>query len=388
MDTLATIVIAARDASATIGRAVRSALLQENCPIVLIDDFSSDDTVVRAREAGGMRLEVVRPSEHRSLGLTRQTGLDAIETPFGVWLDSDDELLPGRVERLVGALDRENADLASDAIELFDGPSSRFLRHLTIPDFLRGHHPLARLFERNYLQGVGYLAFRTEFARNIGYDPEFHGAEDVDFALRSVAAGARFCLLDEPGYRLFAYPSSMSRQRENQLEMYRRCLLKHAYDSVDRLFQQAGHGERVSAWGLVSMALFRQEFEKALEFVSLAGSFVTDPDEVLEPSGPCPLPEAWRLAFFRGSAMLMLGRSQEAEPWLEQAERIQPTAEGANNLGVAKARIGKMQETRELFRRSLDLFPGYSDALANRGSESPSRITMHPLRNEPSRFEY
>ena len=388
MDTLATIVIAARNTSGTVGRAVRSALLQENCPVVLIDDFSSDDTVARAREAGGARLEVVRPSEHHSLGLTRQTGLDAIETPFGVWLDSDDEFLPGRVKRLVGALEGENADLASDAIELFDGQSDRFLRHLTIPDFLKGHHPLARLFERNYLQGVGYLAFRTEFARNISYDPEFHGAEDVDFALRSVAAGARFCLLDEPGYRLFAYPSSMSRRRENQLGMYRLCLLKHDYDSVHRLFQQAGHDERVSAWGLVSMASFRQEFEKSLEFLSLAESFISDNDEVLEPSGPCPMPEAWRLAFFRGSAMLMLGQAGDAEGWLEQAERIQPTAEGANNLGVAKARLGKVQETGELFRRSLELFPDYSDAQANRDSENPSRITMHPLRNEPSRFEY
>ncbi len=388
MDEHATIVIAARDASETIGRAVRSAVLQQNCRVVLVDDFSSDDTVARAREAAGARLEVVRPSEHRSLGLTSQTGLDAIETPFGVWLDADDELLPGRVERLVAALERERADLASDAIELFDGPSSRFLRQLTIPGFLKGRHPLARLFERNYLQGVGYLAFRTEFAREIGYDPEFHGGEDVDFALRSVAAGGRFCLLDEPGYRLFAYSSSMSRQRENQLGMYRRCLVKHDYDSVRALFQEAGHDERVSAWGLVSMALFRQEFEKSLEFISLAESFITDPHEVLEPNGPCPMPEAWRLAFFRGSAMLLLGQAGDAEPWLEKAERVRATAEGANNLGVAKAQLAKVRETGKLFQRSLELFPDYSDALANRDSENPSRVTMHPLRNEPSRFEY
>ena len=170
METLATIVIAARNAASTIERAVRSAILQKNCPIILVDDFSSDDTVDRAKKAGGGRLTVVRPPEHRSLGLTRQTGLDAVDTPYGVWLDSDDEFLPDRVDRLVSALTRDQGDLASDAIELFDGSSSRFLRHLTIPDFLKEHHPLARLFERNYLQGVGYLAFRTEFARGIGYD--------------------------------------------------------------------------------------------------------------------------------------------------------------------------------------------------------------------------
>ena len=388
MDTRATIVIAARDASPTIQRAVNSALIQENCPIVLVDDFSSDDTVARAQEAAGERLRVVRPSGHRSLGLTRQTGLDAIETPFGVWLDSDDELLPGRVGRLVDALARDEAQLASDAIELFDGDSSRFLRQLTIPEFLRGHHPLARLFERNYLQGVGYLAFRTSFARGIGYDPELHGAEDVDFALRSVAAGARFCLLDEPGYRLYAYPSSMSRRRENQLEMYRLCLLKHDYEAVRGLFQQAGDDDRVCTWGLVSMALFRREFEKALEFVSRAESLIVDPGEVLEPSGPCLMPEGWRAAFFRGSATLMLGRLDEAELWLQKAEEIQPTPEGANNLGVAKAGSGKLSEAQELFLVSLERFSDYSDARANESSSTPTRITLHPLRREPSRTDY
>ena len=388
METLATIVIAARNAASTIERAVRSAILQKNCPIILVDDFSSDGTVDRAKEAGGGRLTVVRPPEHRSLGLTRQTGLDAVETPYGVWLDSDDEFLPDRVDRLVSALTRDQGDLASDTIELFDGSSSRFLRHLTIPEFLKEHHPLARLFERNYLQGVGYLAFRTEFARRIGYDSELHGAEDVDFSLRSVTAGARFCLLDEPGYRLYAYRSSMSRRRENQQDMYRIVLLKHAYGSVRRLFHEAGHNERVGAWGLASMALFRREFEKALKFVSLAESLMRDPDEVLEPAGPCPMTEGWRLAFFRGSAMLMSKSLEEARFWLEQAEEIQPTAEGANNLGVAKARHGEFEEAQKLFLRSLERFPDYSDAQANRGSRTPSRITLHPLRREPTRSDY
>jgi glycosyltransferase involved in cell wall biosynthesis len=388
MDAHATIVIAARNASSTIERAVQSAIIQRNCPILLVDDFSSDDTVGRARSVAGSRLRVVRPTEHRSLGVTRQAGLDAVETPFAVWLDADDEFLPGRVERLVWALRRDNADLATDDIELFDGTSPLFLKHLPIPEFLKQRQPLARLFERNYLQGVGYIGFRTEFARKIGYDPELHGAEDVDFVLRSVAAGARFAFVDEPGYRLYAYPSSMSRRRENQLDMYRRCLLKHDYSSVYRLFQEAGHDRRVSAWALVSMALFRKEFQQALYYIAVAESLITDPLEILEPYGPCPLSERWRLAFFRGTTMLALNSLNDATVWLKEAEAAQPTAEGANNLGVAMAGQGKRAEARELFLRSLERFPEYSDAQANRDSETPSRITLHPLRREPSRTDY
>jgi glycosyltransferase involved in cell wall biosynthesis len=388
LDALATIVIAARNASSTIERAIRSAAAQQKYPILLVDDFSTDDTVAVALKTLNGRLKVVRPSHHQSLGLARQTGLDAITTPFGVWLDSDDELLPGRVERLLATLNREEGDLASDAIELYDGGSSSFLRHLKIPEFLKGRRLLARLFERNYLHGVGFFAFRCEFARSIGYDPELNGAEDMDFALRSVAAGARFCLLDEPGYRQYAYPNSMSRRRENQLEMYRLCLLKHDYDTVQRLFHQDGYDARISAWGLASMALFRRDFEKALVYVAAAESLIKDPGEILEPYGPCPMPEIWRLSFFRGSAMLKLGLWDDAEIWLEQAEGIEATAEGANNLGVARAGKGKLSEARELFTRSLDRFPEYSDALANLSSDTPSRITLHSLRKESSRNDY
>ena len=388
METRATIVIAARNAAATIRRAVESAVAEDGCSIVLVDDFSTDDTVAVAEDIGGERLRVVRPVRHQSLGLTRQTGLDAVKTRFGVWLDADDELLPGRVERLVSAMESDTAELATDTIELVDGASSRFLKLLTIPMFLREHHPLARLFERNYLQGPGCLGFRTEFAQGIGYDPAFHGGEDMDFLLRSVAEGARVCLLDEPGYRIHAYSTSVSRQRERQLDMYRLCLLKHGYDAVRELFVDAGYSEWVSMWGLLSMALFRRDFDAALELLKTAESLVVDRHEVLEPSGPCPMTEGWRVAFFRGTTMLLFEPSGDAELWLERAEALQPTPEGANNLGVAKAKNGKQSEAQELFRVSLSRFPEYSDARANREATAPSRITTHPLRKEPSRGDY
>src|SRR6185369_10287365 len=130
----------------------------------------------------------------------------------------------------------------------------------------------------------------------------------------------RFCLVDEPGYRQYAYGASMSRRRENQLEMYRRSLLKHDYESVRRLLEQAGHSPRVCLWALVSMALFRRDFEKAIEFVVIAESMMTDPSEILEPLGPCSMPEAWRVSFFRGSALLMQQSWKYSELWMRRTE--------------------------------------------------------------------
>jgi glycosyltransferase involved in cell wall biosynthesis len=388
MNAEATVLIAARNAASTIERALLSVVAQGPFPIVMIDDFSCDETVRIATNVAGSRLRVIRPPRHQTLGLVRQIGLESVETPYGIWLDSDDELLPGRIEQMVRALENDGGELVSDGVELFDGKTGTFRTVLPIPDFLRGHHPLARLFERNYLPGAGVIGFCADFAKRIGYDPLLHGPEDIDFILRAVKAGARICLLESIGYRLYAYPQSISRQIDNQRRMYRNLLRKHSYEDVRILYTQAGHDARIAAWGLVSMALFREDYARALDFLTKAQELMENPGEVLEPGGPCPMPENWRLSFHRGTILLLMGKIHEAVCFLENAEEIRPTAEGANNLGVAFAKTGDLGRARMLFACGLERYPQYFDAKMNLDADCPSRITTHPIRSIPSRSDY
>jgi len=382
-----TVLVPARNAEQTIERAIRSALTQ-GCPILLIDDFSSDRTVERAERLAGARLSVVVPREYRTLGGVRQVGIEAIESEFGVWLDADDELLPGRVERLVGAMMRESSDFAGDGLEWVDGETGASRGHLPIPEFLFGRHPLARQFERNYLPGPGVLGFRAQAARRLGYDVSLHGAEDVDLILRAVASDSRFSLIPEVGYRAHAYPDSLSRRLQSQRDSYRMCLRKHDYAAVRELFIQAGYSARIAAWGLLSMAVFREEYAAAMSFLSEAAAPAADPGEILEPEGPDPYPEGWRIDFWRGTLLALQGESTEALACLESAEKRRPSAEGANNLGVVLARLNRGEEAQRWFQVSLERFPAFADAAANRRSPRPDRITTHPLRSRASRNEY
>jgi len=388
MNESATILIAARNAGETIERAISSALRQGDYPILLVDDFSTDDTVARAGKLAGNRLRVARPPAHQTLGLARQVGLMAVETPCAVWLDADDELLPGRVDRMLAGLEADASDLVSDAVEIVYESRDHLPAVLPIPGFFRNTQPLARLFERNYLPGIGVLGFRCPFARRIGYDVSLHGAEDVDFALRAVAAGARFSLLRSAGYRIHAHAGSLSRRIENQRRMYRLALLKHKYEEVRNLYRRAGHDDRITAWGLVSMAMFREEYQASLSFLSEAESRAEIPGEILEPEGPCPKSERWRVCFFRGTALLLMDQPAQAAQWLEMAEQECPSAEAANNLGVARNRLGDPASARELFAQCLVRFPVYLGAAVNLESQSPDRITSHPLRGTLNRSDY
>jgi Glycosyl transferase family 2 len=358
-----TVVIAARDAEATIARAVRSVRDQVDV-IVLVDDSSSDRTIEMAREAGGDRLRVVARPCHGPLGATRQVGLLHVATRWAGWLDADDEYLPGRIERLVTRLERGDVTAVADATILVD-ETTHEERSVPLPAWTAQSTLPARLFERNPLPAIGLVGFRAETWRRVGYDPTFHGAEDVDLALRAVAGGVRFGWIEDPGTCVTIRAGSLSRQRDNQRRMYGRALRKHSYDAVRALYVEAGWDEAVTSWGLASMALFREEPLEGLAF--------------LDEAARCGV-SGWPMAFARGTALLMKGETDAAVAVLRAAEAIKPTPECANNLGVAFARTGRVTTARRWFQTALTRHSGFQDPVANLIADGAFRVTTHPLR--------
>jgi glycosyltransferase involved in cell wall biosynthesis len=384
-----TIMIAARNAAATIERAVRSCLGETATPILLVDDHCTDDTVARARDAAGGMLRVVSAADPGGIPVARQTGLDAVETPFATWVDADDEWVAGRAAYMRAAL-AGGCDVAVDAFDLHDGASGARLRRLSAPAFLHGERAAVRLFERNFLPGDSPVGFRVDCFRGAGgYDANIFGPESYDLLLRAIANGARFSWSDRVGYRIYAYPGSVSRDLGRQRAALAAALRKHDYAAVRQLYRRAGYSERIAAWALVSMALFRFEPDAALQFIDEASPADADWSAVLEADGPWPYAEGWRRAFARGTALLMAGdHDREALDELARAESLEATAEGANNLGVAMARLGRRVESRDLFAEAGRRFPGYADARRNAASADPAHITTHPLRRLSSRSDY
>ncbi len=382
-----TVVIPARNAAATIGRAMHSAAGARVREVVLVDHACTDDTVTVAARHARHPLTVVPAAAALKLGAVRQVGLDAVTTRYAAWLDADDEYLDGRVDRLVAHLEA-GADLVADAAEV-RSPDGRG-RAMPMPPFLQRPGGWVRLFERNYLPGPGVIGFRPEALRRVGYDPDQHGPEDTDILLRALDAGARLALEPTPGYRIHAHPASLSRDLTNQQAMYRALLLKHHPDHVRDLYVGHGWSERVALWALHSMALFIGDLAAAnQQLVTLAGlADGVGPETVLEPEGPHPAPEGWRLAFARGTLALLVGDDAGARDALLDAERRWPTAEGANNLGVAAARGGDDDTARRLFATAAARRPGYLDATLNARGASPWRVTSHPFRHHDNRSDY
>ncbi|MBB3978326.1 succinoglycan biosynthesis protein ExoU [Rhizobium azooxidifex] len=214
------VIIAAKNAAQTIGRAVSSALQQpQTNEVIVVDDGSSDDTAGAARAAAddSGRLKILRFDENRGPAAARNGAIRASNSPILGVLDADDFLLPGRFERMLGENDW---DFIADNIVFVD--EARAAQQLEIADIA----PQPRLLDlKGFIEGniskrgvqrgeVGFLKplIRREFLdRNeLRYHEQLRLGEDYDLYARALAHGARYKIIHSCGYGAVVHGNSLS----------------------------------------------------------------------------------------------------------------------------------------------------------------------------------
>jgi succinoglycan biosynthesis protein ExoU len=214
------VVIAAKDASRTIGRAVRSALREsEVSEVVVGDDGSADGTAdaVRSVDDGTGRLRVLRLKANKGPAFARNHAIAHSESPLIAILDADDFFLPGRFARL---LEQRDWDLVADNIVFLDGRHEiaepdvaefdAAPRLLDLVDFVEGN-----ISKRGAPRGeTGFLKpmIRRDFLERAGlrYREDLRLGEDYDFYVRALARGGRYKLIHGCGYGAVVRPDSLS----------------------------------------------------------------------------------------------------------------------------------------------------------------------------------
>lgn len=103
---LVSIVMAARDAGATIEAALGSLLKQtySRLEIIVVDDGSDDDTVARVKIIRDPRIQIVRVARPGGAAHARNHGLARARGDFITFHDADDVCHPERIERQLAAL--------------------------------------------------------------------------------------------------------------------------------------------------------------------------------------------------------------------------------------------------------------------------------------------
>lgn len=234
------VVIAARNAEATIGAAVASAL--QSVPVaevVVVSDGSTDATLAMAAAAaaGDGRLRVLALDRNVGPAEARNRGIEMLRTDVVAVLDADDRLLPGRFEPMVA---QGGWDLAADnvvfvrdggavpppsALGLDDPPA---FERLDLERFVLGNlvQPGVSRGEMGFLKPVMSRAFLDR--HGLRYDPRLRLGEDYDLYVRALIAQGRFLLTRRAGYLALVREDSLSsRHRTADLEALCRAMRMH-----------------------------------------------------------------------------------------------------------------------------------------------------------------
>ncbi len=198
-----TVVVAARDAAATLPLALRSVHAQSfaDWDLIVVDDGSTDAT---GEIAGAYGALVIRHARALGPAAARNRGAAATDSELLAILDADDEWLPDFLAAQVAALDADpGAALAAcDArLRTPDGTllAETWAEREGAPDTVT----LTSLLTANTVFS-GVVIRRDVFARLGGYAEDMVHAEDYDLWLRLTAAGHRIVTTSTPlvNYRL------------------------------------------------------------------------------------------------------------------------------------------------------------------------------------------
>ncbi len=229
------VIVAAYNAQATIGRAIRSALQQPGVSEVYVIDDASDDKTIETAAAcddGGGRVVILRQPSNQGPAAARNRALALTTAAWVCVLDADDYFLPGRIARLLA--DVGDADLVADELIRTQENSPTAIRHPSTPV----SNPRRIDFEAFVLgnvsregrprQELGFIKplMRTAFLRQHGlvYDERLRLGEDYEFYARALARGARMVLLPPRGYVAVERAGSLSGSHsEDDLRRLRDC---------------------------------------------------------------------------------------------------------------------------------------------------------------------
>ncbi|MGH8352412.1 MAG: glycosyltransferase family 2 protein [Pseudomonas sp.] len=215
-DPLISIVIPTYNYAGVLPRAVESVLAQwdERVELIVVDDGSTDDTAAvlrRLQALHGERLQVLRQA-NAGPAAARNHGLRSSRGPFLLFLDADDELLPGALAAVLAELAAKpqvGLLLGGNLARHPDGREKDY-RPAPVPQ-----DPCRRLDDYLLLKriaiGHGSSVARRELLEARPYPEAFRGGEDLP-VFAYLLTHAEVTCLDLPLVRVYKHPTSLRHQ--------------------------------------------------------------------------------------------------------------------------------------------------------------------------------
>jgi glycosyltransferase involved in cell wall biosynthesis len=186
--------------------------------VVLVDDGSTDDSLVRVKEwADRLPITVVEMPVNSGVSAARNAGLATVDTDVVALLDADDIWLPDHVELALDAHQREGGIVSAGAWFWYPGGALRpYHQHLRLRLPRRPERQLDALLERNFVFISSVVATAEVQAAGGFRAPDT--VEDWDLWVRLVAGGLTVTQLERPTVLYRRHPGNATRHRAAIIE--------------------------------------------------------------------------------------------------------------------------------------------------------------------------
>lgn len=223
---LISVIIPSYNRPALLSRAVESVIGQDypNVEIIVVDDASEKD--ISSALERYPQVKLIENSENKGPCYSRNKGLENANGYYVNFLDDDDILLPGKLEKQVACFERsEDKKLGMVTCHSKDERSGR---QKIKYNRVRGNI-YKQLLERYAVSGTETLLFKIEAVKKVaGFDEELESSQEYDLLIR-LAEDYTIDYVDEILTREFRSSNQISVNFEKKISGARYLYLKHDY---------------------------------------------------------------------------------------------------------------------------------------------------------------
>lgn len=218
------VIMAAYNATATLEATVATVQAQtrSDIEIIVIDDKSSDGTLALARDLARQdtRIHVIESPLNGGPAAARNLGFAAASGDWIAVVDSDDEILPDRLDSMVRTGEQEDVDILFDNLfYIKDGHTGLYLAdataiagRLSLKTYIESHRRSCAIPNLGFLKPVIRRKALTRAA--LAYDTSLKIGEDAMLVMSLMANGSQAVLLPQAYYRYHRHEGSISARQD------------------------------------------------------------------------------------------------------------------------------------------------------------------------------
>lgn len=259
------VVVPTHDRASTLPRAIRSVLRQTrpDFELIVVDDGSTDETPDVVRRFDDQRIRSERLAGQRGANAARNAGIDMARGELVSFLDSDDELHPTHLERVLEAFregGRECSGVVTGSLLVPDGEPG----YGSSPG--EGVVSWDEVRDAEIAGGFTCTTFRATVFEDVRLDEDLECWQDRDLFLRLVRRGHRIRCLDEVLVTRHLGEVRIGNDLDSALRGTRRYLEKHGDVLTDRGLSRLHYFRAFSHARAGQLRSAREEFRRCIRF--------------------------------------------------------------------------------------------------------------------------